>query len=135
MYSLTYISFELKWLWCYWAFCILFCWLDINGPAENSSKDQVVFRMTRWKESETPYRRTCTFAVLYPANRLLDKLESSLSCVRRKWQPTPVFLSGESRGQRSLENYSPWDRRIRHSWSDLAPKEVLNKVILYHIYK
>ena len=27
---------------------------------------------------------------------------------RRKWQPTPVFLPGESHGQRSLESYSPW---------------------------
>ena len=26
---------------------------------------------------------------------------------RRKWQPTPVFLSGELHGQRSLEGYSP----------------------------
>jgi len=26
---------------------------------------------------------------------------------RRKWQPTPVFLPGESRGQRSLTGYSP----------------------------
>ena len=26
---------------------------------------------------------------------------------RRKWQPTPVFLPGESPGQRSLEGYSP----------------------------
>ena len=27
---------------------------------------------------------------------------------RRKWQPTPVFLPGESNGQRSLVGYSPW---------------------------
>ena len=26
---------------------------------------------------------------------------------RREWQPTPVFLLGESRGQRSLGDYSP----------------------------
>ena len=26
---------------------------------------------------------------------------------RRKWQPTPVFLSGKSRGQRSQAGYSP----------------------------
>ena len=26
---------------------------------------------------------------------------------RRKWQPTPLFLPGESRGQRNLEGYSP----------------------------
>ena len=27
---------------------------------------------------------------------------------RSAWQPTPVFLSGESHGQRSLAGYSPW---------------------------
>ena len=27
---------------------------------------------------------------------------------RRKWQPTPVFLPGESHGQMSLEGYCPW---------------------------
>ena len=27
---------------------------------------------------------------------------------RRKWQPTPVFLPGESHGQRSLVGCSPW---------------------------
>ena len=27
---------------------------------------------------------------------------------RRKWQPTPVFLPGESHGWRSLIGYSPW---------------------------
>ena len=27
---------------------------------------------------------------------------------RRAWQPTPVFLPGESHGQRSLAGYGPW---------------------------
>ena len=27
---------------------------------------------------------------------------------RRKWQPIPVFLTGESHGQRSLAGHSPW---------------------------
>ena len=27
---------------------------------------------------------------------------------RMEWQPTPVFLPGESRRQRRLEGYSPW---------------------------
>ena len=26
---------------------------------------------------------------------------------RRKWQPTPVFLPGESDGQKTLSGYSP----------------------------
>ena len=30
---------------------------------------------------------------------------------RRKWQPTPVFLPGESHGQRNLAGYSPWGRK------------------------
>ena len=30
---------------------------------------------------------------------------------RRKWQPTPVFLPGESHGQRSLAGYSQWGRK------------------------
>ena len=30
---------------------------------------------------------------------------------RRAWQPTPVFLPGESHGQRSLEGYSPRGRK------------------------
>ena len=30
---------------------------------------------------------------------------------RRAWQPTPVFLPGESHGQRSLVGYSLWGRQ------------------------
>ena len=29
----------------------------------------------------------------------------------RKWQPTPVFLPGESHGWRSLIGYSPWGHK------------------------
>ena len=31
---------------------------------------------------------------------------------RRKWQLTPIFLPGESHGQRSLAGYSPQHRRV-----------------------
>ena len=30
---------------------------------------------------------------------------------RRAWKPTPVFLPGESHGQRGLAGCSPWGRR------------------------
>jgi len=39
--------------------------------------------------------------------------------LRRKWQPTPVCLPGESHGQRSLVGYSPWG----HKQSDMAEHE------------
>ena len=31
---------------------------------------------------------------------------------RRAWQSTPVFLPGESHGQRSLAGYSPWGHKM-----------------------
>ena len=38
---------------------------------------------------------------------------------RRKQQPTPVFLPGESHGQKSLEAYGSWGltQVSRHAWS------------------
>ena len=33
---------------------------------------------------------------------------------RREWQPTLLFLPGESHGMRSLAGYSPWDPRTGH---------------------
>ena len=30
---------------------------------------------------------------------------------RRKWQPTPMFLPGESNGQKSLAGFSPWGHK------------------------
>ena len=42
---------------------------------------------------------------------------------RRKWQPTPVFLPGESHGRRNLAGYSLWGlkesdmtEQLTHSW-------------------
>ena len=39
--------------------------------------------------------------------------------LRRKWQPTPVFLPGKPCGQRNLACYSPWGHRVGN---DLATK-------------
>ena len=39
---------------------------------------------------------------------------------RRKWQPTPVFLRGESQGWGSLVGCHLWGCTVGHDWSDLA---------------
>ena len=40
---------------------------------------------------------------------------------RRKWQSTPVFLPGESQGQKRLERLpSMGSHRVRHGWSGAA---------------
>ena len=37
---------------------------------------------------------------------------------RRPWQPTPVFLPGESHGQRTLVGNSPWGHKSQTRLSD-----------------
>ena len=56
--------------------------------------------------SPSPGCRTCQ----YRGQRLGFCLWVGKIPGRREWQPTPVFLPGESHGQRSLEGYSPWGR-------------------------
>ena len=47
---------------------------------------------------------------------------------RREWQPTPVFLPGEFRGQRSLAICSPWDPKE----SDRPEQASPHFVVLQH---
>ena len=53
---------------------------------------------------------------------------------RRKWQRTPVFLPGESHGQRSLVGYSPTrSQRVGHDWvTPLSLSLFFRKKELYH---
>ena len=44
---------------------------------------------------------------------------------RRKWQPTPVFLPGESQGQRRLAGYSPWGRKESEVTQPLSNQGVI----------
>ena len=61
---------------------------------------------------------------------------------RRKWQPTPVFLPGESHGQRSLAGHGPWGRReldmtevTKHAHSIYTYyKKLAVFPVLYNIY-
>ena len=52
--------------------------------------------------------------------------------LRREWLPTPVFLSGESHGQRSLAGYSPRS----HKESDITVTNTNRlKVATEHAFK
>ena len=41
----------------------------------------------------------------------VGSIPGSGGSVEKGWQLTPVFLPGESHGQRSLAGYSPWDHK------------------------
>ena len=45
---------------------------------------------------------------------------------RRKWQPIAVLLPGKSHGQRSLVDYSPWDRKELDT-TELLHYKVINQ--------
>ena len=41
----------------------------------------------------------------------------------RAWQPTPVFLPGESYGQRNLAGYSPWSHKESDMTEQLSTRD------------
>ena len=49
----------------------------------------------------TPEAEKTLYVVLVDTDSILEP------CIGTSWQPTPVFLPGESHGQRSLVGYSP----------------------------
>ena len=50
---------------------------------------------------------------------------------RREWQPTSIFLPGESHGQRSLAGYSPWG----HKELDMTEHAYSLTVLFYCLWK
>ena len=84
----------------YWLYCLCLCWTRQRSQARMSCKESTCCS-TRYKRgSFDPWARKIPWS--------------------RKWQPTSVLLPGKFHEQRSLTGYSPWDRRVRHNWSDLA---------------
>ena len=84
--------------------------------------------------------KVCLAGVVFPASS--DSKESAFQCRRprfdpwvgkipwrREWLPTPVFLPGESHGQRSLVGYSLWGCR------ELDMTEQLTLTFHFHIPK
>ena len=43
---------------------------------------------------------------------------------RKKWQPTPAFLPGESHGQKSLAGYGPRGRKELDTTERLTPSQI-----------
>ena len=82
------------------ALCRLYCQLGPSGMVWGvrlSRQQCVVSSMVAQSGKKLPQCRTPEF------NPWVRKIPW-----RRKWQSTPVFLSGEPHEQRSLGGYSPW---------------------------
>ena len=60
---------------------------------------------------------------------LIPALEISPEVWRRKWQSTPIFLRGESHGQKSLAGYSLWGHRVEHHLATKPPPPLIKKTV------
>ena len=60
---------------------------------------------------ENPMERGPWWAAVHGVAQSWTQLKQLSMHWRRKWQPTPVFLPGESQGWRSLEGCHLWGRR------------------------
>ena len=54
---------------------------------------------------------------------------------RRKWHPTPVFLPGESHGQRSLVGCSPWGDKESVRTEGLSTQTAFRFLMPMHIWQ
>ena len=81
----------------------LVCLLEENFHGGSAVKNLLAMQETQEMWVQCKRHRRCGF------NAWVGKIPW-----RRKWQPTPVFLPGESHGQRSLVGYGSWGDRERY---------------------
>ena len=118
----------------------VYCWFPFKITLSLSGYPEVIGEVeVPWQQVHGPQDRIDSYSTQghFPGVPGADSLGNSLSrqkiCLqcrrpefspwvgkiswRKKWQPTPVFLPGESHGQRNLLGYSPWGRK---SWTRLS---------------
>ena len=88
-----------------------------NGEQSFEKKSVITFQSSRGLPGGSEVRNPPVDAGT--TGTWVQSLMGKISC-RRAWQPTPVFLPGESHGQRSLVGYSPQGCPESDNWSDLA---------------
>ena len=112
-------------------------WISINTNTtkQGSSPELRAFIGTQWLSwFNAMFSVLLSVFLAFGLPRWLSSKESTCQCRRhrfdpwvgkipwrRKWQPTPVFLPGESHGQRSLAGCSPWG----HKESDMTERLTL----------
>ena len=92
---------------------VIFCLSPISLFYQCSFRQIQIKNQTKPNQSESPASKTWDSLVVQmvmnpPVNAGDSGSIPGSIPWRRKWQPTSVFLPGESHGQRSLVGYRPW---------------------------
>ena len=111
---------------------------ETTQMAINSIMDKLEYYRAKMEKAMAPHSSTLAWKISWTEEpgalqsmgslRVGHDWATSLSLFtfmywRRKWQPTPVFLPGESQGQGSLVGcivQSMGSHRVGHNWSNLA---------------
>ena len=94
--------------------------------------------MTSWSWS-VPYINVVTSLVAQMVKNLPATQETRVWSLgqenpwRREWQPTPVFVPGESHGKRHLLAYSPCGCKVRQDWETNTIKhlETQSEILIF----
>ena len=127
LHLLFYFKFLQEYFWfrVFISFRCIAKWISYTYTYIHSFLDYFPYRPLQSVEQSSlcytigPYQLCVLYIMELP--RQLSGKESTRQCrrcgfnpwvgkipLKRKWQPTPVFLPGKSHGQRSLVSYSPW---------------------------
>ena len=98
-----------------------------SGPGEVCRHDSISFTNIKQMFNKVCYHRYLpgwhngkehAYQCRRHKRRVFDPWVGKIPWTKIPWQPTPVFLPGDSHGQRSLVGYSPWFcKRAGHDWS------------------
>ena len=78
--------------------------LEINEESNSNSILNQLSQCCSFRE----FSLTQECILKHPGTVQIELIVGIIKCWRRAWKLTPVFLPGESHGQRSLASYSPW---------------------------
>ena len=92
---------------------LLFIFLILAIPICVKEYFVMIFMCVSLMTNDTEHLFTCLLAIYIClcTNVSSDPLPIFELSVMREWQPTPVFLPGESLRHRSLAGYSPWGHK------------------------
>ena len=102
-----------------WSYLRLSCLMGPLCAFEHHPVNQLLTRSSILKGTLVLNLSSLPTWTSLPSGRACSCLGTSLGrnerdsywCFCTWWQPTPVFLPGESHGQRSLAGYSPWTHK------------------------